>query len=115
MASKMLTAWLPVDPERVRAKLARYGTASPAYIEDCEKDLALQGYRFNPRQLTKLKAATEKYCALWDEVTKGLGLERVGPPQGKVAPPEAAEYLSRGLCLVTEAADDPSLEPRSRH
>lgn len=116
MSRGTVTVWLPVNPERVRDRLIRSGAGSPGYIEDCERELADMGYRFNPRQLAKLRALTERYLAQWDALAEHIGLEHAGPPRGKVAPPAAVEFYERtGKCLVTSDDDEPPGESRSRH
>jgi hypothetical protein len=113
---KMVTVWMPVDPDRLVAKLRSYGRGSLAYIEDVEKDLGRQGFAFDPKKIAKLKRATEKYEALWFEIMDGMTTVHVGPPQGKVAPPEAHEFYRRtGKCLVTEDDELVAAESRSRH
>jgi len=115
-AGESLTVWVPIDPERVRARLAKYGIASPAYIDDCETELSRQGYRFNSAQLAELRAITDKYRAQWCSLVESMTIERIGPPAGKVAPPEADEFYRRtGRCLVTAGCDDPPNASRSRH
>lgn len=116
MSKMSLTVWVPVDPERVRRKLFEHGVGSVAYIDHCQHELASMGYRFNPRQLARLREITEKYCAQWDAITEAIAVEHVGPPKGKVPPPGAVAFYERtGKCLVTRDDDELPGESRSRH
>jgi hypothetical protein len=115
-AGRKVTVWLPVNPEHVREKLLRYGAGSPAYLDDCERELADMGYRFDREQLAKLRALTDEYLSRWDALAESIVLEHVGPPKGKVPPPGAIEHHQRtGKCMVTVEGEDPPGESRSRH
>lgn len=114
---RTVNVWVPVDPGRVVKKLREYGRGSVNYIEYCEKELAQQGYAFDPKKLAKLKRATEKYEALWWEIMDSMTTVHVGPPKGPVPPDGAAEFHQRtGKCMVTEVDETPvTTESRSRH
>ncbi len=125
MAKRGVTVWMAHGPEYALEDLSRRMKAHPGLVdynvERAEELLTQIGYRFNKkqlaRQLAKFKAAYEAYNATCGSIFAEIDTQRVGPPPGKVCPPQIQEWLRQnpGKCYAEEAHDDPPLEPRSRH
>lgn len=121
-APDTVTVWFPVDPEHERRRLLEameHHLAMVEYAQERAADwLAMQGYRLPPREAKKLDALRARFAREWAAAVRGLRIEHVGAPQGKVAPPEAhAHFAKTGQPLVTVEREDGLVtsESRSRH
>jgi hypothetical protein len=123
-AGERYTFWFRVDPEEDRRRLiervGQYVNWTGNVIAQADETLRQQGYRIHPEDFEAMTAMIDRFRERLERQVRRARIEHIGPPQGKVAPPEVEAAFRadpmRKTAVVTKDDDAPvTTRSRSRH